>query len=140
MAALMVVTTPAAASTHSSGPPLITENFSPLACHSNTTLGLEGCAEARLTRADLLVNRELYVTFSQLTTADARRAFDRSEISWMTYRRNACLSVSAIFAGGTIAPLEFADCEVTADQNRSRDLHFFYRLLVQGHRAPPWPA
>jgi uncharacterized protein YecT (DUF1311 family) len=121
-------------------PPVITEPYTPLPCHRNTTLGLEGCTEGQLTTADRGINEQVKVLFDAISAARQRRTFVAVETEWMKYRTADCSTVSAIFQGGTIAPLEYALCEVRDDEARSADLHSYFSLLEEGRSNPPkWP-
>lgn len=121
-------------------PPVITEPFTPLPCQRSTTLGLEGCAEGQLTTADRSINEQVNVLFHVIATARQRSSFVAVEAEWLKYRKADCTTVSAAFQGGTIAPVEYALCEVRDDEARSADLHSYFRLLEEGRGgAPTWP-
>jgi uncharacterized protein YecT (DUF1311 family) len=122
-------------------PPVITEDFTPLPCHKNTTLGMEGCAESRLLSADQRLNEQVAVVFELYRTDGEKLDFVKAEKLWFTYRVSDCQSFAAIFEGGSIAPLDYAECEVHDDQSRGADLHSFYDELTQGNNTniPTWP-
>lgn len=121
-------------------PPIIHEDFTPLPCNQTTTLGLEGCAEHQLLRADQRIDREVRLLFGLLHDNAARGRLSTAQRTWLAYRRADCLSQSDIYEGGTQAAVEFGACAVSADLARSADLHGFYRGLVQGrHDAPAFP-
>lgn len=120
--------------------PVITEPFTPLPCHRATTIGLEGCAEGQLLSADRRINEQVKLLFTVISTAEQKRSFVAVENEWLTYRKADCSTMSAVFQGGTIAPLEYALCEVRDDEARSADLHAYYGLLEEGSQdAPKWP-
>lgn len=121
-------------------PPEITEPFTPLPCHHGTTLGLEGCAEGQLLSADRRINEQVKLLFSVIATTQQKRSFVAVEQEWLTYRKADCSTVSAVFQGGTIAPVEYALCEVRDDEARSTDLHSYFGLLEEGRgNVPRWP-
>jgi uncharacterized protein YecT (DUF1311 family) len=121
-------------------PPVITEPFTPLPCHHRTTIGLEGCTEGQLLSGDRRINEEVRLLFGAMPTVSQRRAFVAVENEWLAYREADCSTVSAIFQGGTIAPVEFALCEVREDNARSADLHSYFGLLEEGvSDVPKWP-
>jgi uncharacterized protein YecT (DUF1311 family) len=121
-------------------PPVITEPFTPLPCHHTTTLGLEGCAEGQLSTADRAINEQVRLLVQVIPTTRQRASFVDVETEWMKYRTADCSTVSAVFEGGTIAPIEYALCEVRDDVARSADLRAYFSLLEEGHRnAPRWP-
>ncbi len=121
--------------------PVITEHFTLLPCHKNTTLGLEGCAEAQLLRADKRLNQQVAIIFELFHTSALKLEFVKSETTWFSYRGEDCQSFSDIFEGGSIAPVDFANCETRDDVTRSTDLHSFFVELTQGGttNVPPWP-
>lgn len=121
-------------------PPVISESFTRLACDQTSTLGIEGCAEARLLTGDRHVNREVALLFNVMTTKGQRRKFVAAENLWLVLRTADCQSESSIFQGGTIAPVQYALCEVSEDQARSAMLHSYFNLLEEGTTSKPaWP-
>jgi len=121
-------------------PPVIREKFTVLPCNHETTVGLEGCAEGQLLATDHRINVEVALLFRVLDGATQRRSFVTSEDLWFKYRDADCQSVASIYGGGTLAPVEFADCEVLDNESRSVDLLGHYELVEQGSSSPPaWP-
>lgn len=121
-------------------PPVISEPFTPLPCQRSTTLGLEGCAEGQLLSADRRINEQVKLLFRLIPTSSQKASFVAVEGQWLAYRKADCSTVSAIFQGGTIAPVEYALCEVRDDEARSTDLHSYFELLEEGRGdAPRWP-
>lgn len=131
----------AAGATTSLKPPVITEHFTRLPCNKNTTIGMEGCAEGQLLRADQRLNQQVAIVFGLFRTKSQKLEFVKAEHAWFTYRGNDCQSLSDIYEGGTLAPVAFANCEVQDDLARSTDLHTFFEQLTQGNntKIPPWP-
>ena len=60
-------------------PPVIAEHFTPLPCHKNTTLGMEGCAEAHLLAADARLNGQVAIIFDLFRTKEQKRDFVNAE-------------------------------------------------------------
>ena len=122
-------------------PPVISEHFTPLPCDKYTTLGMEGCAEAQLLRADKRLNEQVAIIFDLFRTNSQKLEFVTAETSWFAFRGKDCQSFSDIFEGGSLAPVDYADCEVHDDTARSTDLHAFFEELTQGdnYNIPPWP-
>ncbi|HEV3187704.1 MAG TPA: lysozyme inhibitor LprI family protein [Acidimicrobiales bacterium] len=121
-------------------PPVISESFTHLACNQSSTMGLEGCAEARLLSADRRVNKEVHLLFDLIPTKGQERKFVTAESLWLVSRTADCQSVSSVYQGGTVAPVEYGLCEVSEDQARSVMLHSYFELLVQGAiTKPAWP-
>jgi uncharacterized protein YecT (DUF1311 family) len=142
--ALALALTPLAASasgaTDTLAPPVIRETFTALPCNHSTTVGLEGCAEGQLLTTDHRLNVEVALVFRELHTTAQRRSFVESEKLWFSYRVADCQSDASVYQGGTLAPVEFAQCEVLDNESRSSDLHGHYALIVQGNAAAPaWP-
>ena len=128
------------ASSASLEPPVITEPFALLPCTHTTTIGFEGCAEGQLLSADRLLNRQAQLIFSTLGVVAQRRGFVSVERQWLAYRTTDCANEAMTFAGGSIAPIEYALCEVRDDRARSADLHSYFQLLEEGaSNAPQWP-
>lgn len=107
-------------------PPVITEPFTPLPCSgrpgSRTTLEQEGCAEQYVLHTDGRIDGLVRTVFSLLPDAAARKRFVTAERAWLAYRRADCASVSDVFEGGTQAPVLFAQCEGSRNDQRIRDL------------------
>jgi uncharacterized protein YecT (DUF1311 family) len=122
-------------------PPVINEHFTLLPCNKKTTLGVEGCAEAQLLRADKQLNQQVAIIFGLFRSKSQKLQFVIAETSWFSYRGNDCKSFSDIVEGGSLAPVDYADCEAQDDAARSTDLHSFYVELTQGDNSniPPWP-
>lgn len=122
-------------------PPVISEHFTLLPCNKNTTLGMEGCAEAKLLHADKRLNEQVAIIFGLSHATTQKRDVVNAENVWFTYRGADCLSFAAAFEGGTIAPVVYANCEVQDDVARSTDLHSLFVELTEGDsmNIPPWP-
>jgi uncharacterized protein YecT (DUF1311 family) len=121
-------------------PPVITESFTPLPCEHQTMIGLDGCAEGQLLATDRRINEQVKLLFGAIRSEDQRRNFVAVENEWLTYRKADCSVASAVFQGGTIAPLTYALCEVRDDEARSADLHSYFTDLEEGSSsAPKWP-
>jgi uncharacterized protein YecT (DUF1311 family) len=120
--------------------PVIKENFTRLPCNHKTTLGMEGCAEGQLVAADHQINLQVALLLTSMSTSSQKAAFVKAENLWFTFRGADCMSVSATYQGGSLAPVEFARCEVHDDTERSAALHSQYQLVEQGNSAAPaWP-
>jgi len=103
-------------------------------------MGLEGCAEARLLSADRRVNQEVRLLFNLIPAKGQKRTFVSAETLWLASRTADCQSVSSVYQGGTLAPVEYSLCEVSEDQARSVMLHSYFNLLEQGATTKPaWP-
>jgi uncharacterized protein YecT (DUF1311 family) len=122
-------------------PPVIPERFTPLPCNMNTTIGMEGCAESKLLRDDKLLNEQVVIIFDLFHGTSQKRDFVNAENFWLTYRGADCQSFAEVFEGGSIAPVEYANCEVHDDTSRSADLHSLFTELTEGDNTniPPWP-
>jgi uncharacterized protein YecT (DUF1311 family) len=99
-------------------PPTILEQFTPLPCprHPVTTLDLEGCAERAVLATDRAVDAQVRTIF-HLLPAKARGSFVDGELLWQRYRLSSCRAAAGYYAGGTLAPVVFANC--LADRNRT---------------------
>ncbi|HEY5103875.1 MAG TPA: lysozyme inhibitor LprI family protein [Acidimicrobiales bacterium] len=102
--------------------PVLREKFTLLACNVNTTIGMEGCAEHHIVFLDTKINQRRVEIFSQLYNQTAKRSFVSAEDSWLTYRETTCASNSNVYAGGSLAPVEFARCEVRLNQQHLSNL------------------
>jgi uncharacterized protein YecT (DUF1311 family) len=102
--------------------PVVTETFALLPCSKATTTGLEGCAEHRILTLDQRINVLRHQVFTRLFDDAAKRRFIRAEVSWSKFRRSTCLSDSDVNEGGSLAPVDFANCAVRLDQQHVADL------------------
>ncbi|MGA3221293.1 MAG: lysozyme inhibitor LprI family protein [Acidimicrobiales bacterium] len=119
-------------------PPVITEQFNPpLACNQQSNLGVEGCAERQVDRADARVNAEVKVLFRFVYDNASRRDLVTAESAWLAYRTADCTSQSDMYEGGTEQPIAFLQCLAVDDQSRSADLKGFYSDLTQGRQHVP---
>ena len=96
--------------------PRLAEGFTLLACAGTTTLGLEGCAEHRILTLDRRIATAQRGVMRLLRTTGARERFVRAEGDWVTYRHSTCLSDADVVAGGSLAPVDYANCLVGLDQ------------------------
>lgn len=115
------------------GPPVIRESFTVLPCppHPVSTLDLEGCSEKALLRSDRAIDARVKKIFDLLRTNDARSAFVHGEQSWLAYRRSSCAAESSKYAGGSLEPVAFAQCEQTRNETHLRELVAMARTLAQ---------
>jgi uncharacterized protein YecT (DUF1311 family) len=102
--------------------PVLKEDFTVLACSNSTTLGLEGCAEHRILKLDAQIMHQRRSIFPLLRDVGARRRFVRAESAWFNYRQAYCASAADVNNGGTLAPVDFADCVAGLDARHVVDL------------------
>jgi uncharacterized protein YecT (DUF1311 family) len=102
--------------------PILKEDFTVLSCSKNSTLGLEGCAEHHILSIDTTINSLRRRIFQLLYDAPARRHFIAAEHDWFKYRQANCLSDSDVNQGGSLVPVDFAQCVVRLDQRHRDDL------------------
>lgn len=114
------------------GSPVIHEPFTPLDCpaHPSTTLALEGCAERALLASDRAIDARAAKVYRLLATPQARTAFVAGERSWLAYRRSSCAAAASRYAGGTIQPVAFAQCEQARNVTHLRDLAVLLREVA----------
>lgn len=121
-------------------PPVIVETFTLLACDSRTTLGIEGCLEHRTIVMDRRIDRDIALLFRLLHTDGERRRLVAAQESWIAYRQADCRSQADANAGGTLAGVDAATCELRDSTARHGDLRAFYLGLEEGApRAPVFP-
>lgn len=106
----------------STGPPVMSEAFTPLPCTRGTTAGDEGCAEAAVLRADAAIDRDVAALWAQSADAAARGHLAAAQKAWVAYREAACASEADAFAGGTQAAVVVAQCLARLTQERAADL------------------
>ena len=107
----------------------MTEVFTPLPCDPNTTVGMEGCAEHRILRADAVVNRQVQLIWDS-STVDGQAHLADAQTAWEAYRKAACVSESDKYAGGTLAPVVAGQCSLRLTRERAADLGRQLRLLT----------
>ena len=111
------------------GPPTVREVFTPLPCDPNTTVGMEGCAEHRILRADKRVDLVVQLLWHHSTPA-GQAHLAAAQAAWQDYRQAACLSESDNYAGGTLAPVVAGRCELRLTIVRAADLRRQLRVLT----------
>jgi hypothetical protein len=93
--------------------------------HPVSTIDLESCTVRRVLVLNGRVNARIKIIWSRIRDAAGRRYFVRAEKASHTYVRNECTSRSRawinpahphVYAGGTLAPVEYGLCteELTA--------------------------
>jgi uncharacterized protein YecT (DUF1311 family) len=118
-------------------PPVITESFTPLPCHKDTTIGMEGCEEHQLVAGDKRIDREVGLLFTLLGDNAARRRLIAAETAWFAYRKADSRSQADVYEGGTESVVVAVACAVNDDKARSSDLYSFFRGLEQGQSHVP---
>jgi uncharacterized protein YecT (DUF1311 family) len=94
-------------------PVTIVEPFRPvLNCNPRTTLGIQGCNEARIVKLDKQADQLSKKIFYHLFDRPARMRFNAAEGAWITYRLAACKSESDLFEYGSGADTEATACMV----------------------------
>ena len=116
--------TTAAPAPSSTAVPVVREEFTVLSCpeHPNSTFEVEGCLEHRIVRLDRRINGLVRSLYGLKPDPTAAAHFAAAQQAWITYRRAACLSDADAFAGGTLGPVEFANCELRLNRQRLADL------------------
>jgi SAM-dependent methyltransferase len=69
----------------------VSEVFTPLPCTADTTIGMDGCAEHRVLRADMTINRDLKRLWRTAANNAARAHIAAAQAAWQDYRKAACL-------------------------------------------------
>ena len=110
--------------TPSKAPTTVTEQFTLLPCPARpkTTVEIEGCTEHRIVRLDAEINAAFREVVNTATTGTVRAAIVSAQEAWIGYRQAQCQNESNVYAGGTLAPVAFASCEVRVDKARLADL------------------
>ena len=103
-------------------PPVLKEDFTLLSCSQRTTIGLEGCAEHRIVAVDTRINALRRQVFQHLYDNAARRDFISAEGDWFAYRQAMCTSESDVNEGGSLVPVDFANCVVHLDRQHLAEL------------------
>lgn len=114
--------------------PTVPEAFTLLPCPAHTpttTLQIEGCSEHQIVKLDRRVEAAARTVLASLPAGAARRDLVAAQRNWIVYRRSACTSEADVYSGGTLAPVEYASCEVRIDRARLADL-----AAMQGESSP----
>jgi uncharacterized protein YecT (DUF1311 family) len=134
--ALVAAASAGAAAAHAAklAPPVIKESFSPLPCTGSpghrSTLQLEGCSEHQILRSDRQIDALNKTIFGKLPSNSARRDLIAGHKAWLAYRKAYCLSVSDVFAGGTVAGVVAADCTASVNSQHLANLKTFLKDLT----------
>jgi uncharacterized protein YecT (DUF1311 family) len=95
--------------------------------HAMSTADIAACQRAELAR----LNPRLRAVFARLRanvagTNGLGRRLDRSQAAWKRFLRADCNGFAGqIFRGGTLAPVEQADCVINDTRSRIHDLQAF---------------
>jgi uncharacterized protein YecT (DUF1311 family) len=116
-------------SQHPTGPPVIHESFTLLACNEDTTIGEEGCSEHKIISLDHRIDVETSIAYHLLQGKAPRRDLDAAAAAWLAYRSADCTSQADVYAGGTEEPVAYAMCEVRSDAARLADVDAFVHAL-----------
>ena len=103
-------------------PPVLKEDFTVLSCSQHSTIGLEGCAEHRILAVDTRIDALRRQVFQHLYDNAARRDFVAAEDAWFAYRQAMCTSESDVNEGGSLVPVDFANCVVHLDRQHLAEL------------------
>jgi uncharacterized protein YecT (DUF1311 family) len=115
------------------GPPQIRESLTPLPCprRPKTTLQLLACAGQQILRSDAEINKRAQAIWTLLKTAVPRAHFTAAEKAWLAYRAANCRSRADVFAGGTLAKVEYANCVADVNHAHVRELQVFQAALAK---------
>src|SRR5689334_11783223 len=89
--------------------------------HPQSTLDNEGCIEHAIVAGDRKIDAKARAIFFTLAPRE-RAGFVRSEHEWFSYRRGTCAAAASKYAGGTLAPLVDASCQVSRNTTHLADL------------------
>jgi uncharacterized protein YecT (DUF1311 family) len=103
-------------------PPVLKEKFTLLPCSRGTTIGLEGCTEHHVLTLDARVNVLRRQVFQLLHDHSAKHDFILAENDWFAYRQAMCASESDVNQGGSLVPVDFAQCVVRLDSQHVTEL------------------
>ncbi|HEX2393140.1 MAG TPA: lysozyme inhibitor LprI family protein [Solirubrobacterales bacterium] len=106
-------------------PPVIPEPGStvgPCTGKPTSTPEIVACLEKRRAAGDEQIDRLNEELFAQLPKTAMKRKFVAAHEAWLAYREADCMSVSAIYEGGTIVPVVELECTIARDKQRIADL------------------
>jgi uncharacterized protein YecT (DUF1311 family) len=93
-----------------------------------TTADQIECLGPALKTADTELNRVYQKAVKELPAEDATR-LRKAQRAWMAYRDAHCDADQKRYAGGSIAPVVFAQCRLTLTQRRSKEIEETYTPL-----------
>ena len=114
------------------GPAPIKEPFTLLPCPAKpaTTLAAEGCAEHSIVKSDATINATAQAVY-KLLSATGRGPFVSGEKSWLSFRHSFCQAESSMYAGGSLSPVVFGQCEASLNEDHVKELAALKRTLSQ---------
>jgi uncharacterized protein YecT (DUF1311 family) len=90
-----------------------------------TTADRVECVGTALKKADAELNRVYQKTLKELPAEDGTR-LRKAQRAWLAYRDTQCDAAQKRYAGGSIAPVVFAQCRLTLTQGRLREIEETY--------------
>jgi uncharacterized protein YecT (DUF1311 family) len=85
---------------------------------AGTQQALDACAYSELAQ----LGPQLAAALASEAKHYARSRVDAAQAAWLEYRASECGLEASFYAGGTIQPMIFADCEVSLTLTRIDDL------------------
>jgi uncharacterized protein YecT (DUF1311 family) len=129
------------ASTSPLKPPVITNDSTHEPCSQTSQISMDYCAGDQLLAADHLINAQMALVWLHTPSSTERRQLVVSEKAWLAWRGDNCAVVSTAYKDGSIEPLEYADCETSADGTYSETLHSLFLFEWQGDAYQwQWPT
>jgi uncharacterized protein YecT (DUF1311 family) len=98
--------------------PKIPEKFTLLPCPTpaNTTLAMEGCAEHQIVALDAQISSTAREVYASAQTGAEQQQLVQALTAWIAARTATCTKAMQKYAGGTLAPVVYANCEVSQDK------------------------
>jgi uncharacterized protein YecT (DUF1311 family) len=94
-------------------------------CSGQTTLEVETCLAAALTKSDAELNRYYRAAVMHVTSEDGSKVAQgivRAERSWLAYRDAECSTVYDRWSGGTIRGTMYFECRIRLTRLRTYSL------------------
>jgi uncharacterized protein YecT (DUF1311 family) len=114
----------------------------PVSCSQNNQIGMDGCGFNDVNTGDRLINKQVRFLFAHvLWNREMKLDFIRSEKKWMAWSSANCQVVADAYKGGSILPLEEANCMIDAEHSYSATLLTIYKDIFQGDaQLSSWPV
>jgi len=97
------------------------------ACHGKTTIAIEQCFRAELSREDDKL-RAVSARIRATIDTSARALMDSAGVAWGNYRDAQCMSVYRSYTGGSVAGMQLLACKIALTQERRRTLTNMYTM------------
>lgn len=94
-----------------------------------TTREMLSCLQGALSEAEKRLS-DINARVESVLEAEQRLLYQQAQLAWASFRLATCNSARSLFAGGTMSPVVFVQCQLETTEERVREVQRMYETQL----------